>query len=64
MWAAFTGDADCVKALIAAGADVNAKISYVWGGNNNRGGWTAPDFADLAGNAEVAAILRSERART
>ena len=69
MWAAFTGDSDCVKALIAAGADVNAKKEargwimtqdeYLAAGpEQKQGGWTAADFADATGNSKVAAILR------
>ena len=53
MDAALSGDVNRVKALIASGADVNAK-------DNN--GWTALAFANSANSANVQAILRASGA--
>jgi ankyrin repeat protein len=51
MYAAQSGNSDCVKALIAAGADLNAK--------NNRG----MTILEAADSENVRAILRSAEAR-
>ena len=48
MAASYNGHLDVVQALLAKGADVNAK---------NNIGWTALDVARVRGHAEVRALL-------
>jgi hypothetical protein len=48
MWASYNGNTDVVGALIAAGADVNVKMS---------GGWTALKWAAMNGKADAVRAL-------
>jgi ankyrin repeat protein len=54
MQAAFSGNPDTVHALLAAGADVNAK---------DRDGWTALMFAAVKGHTDIVRVLRQAGAR-
>ena len=53
--AALAGQTETVKALLAAGAEINAKNDLI--------GWTALDFAATKGHTETVKLLRANGGR-